>query len=125
MLFYERLAGRPPFWADSDEAIMSGVAQRRIPSPRRLASHVPTSYQAVLGRALAVRADQRYPNARSFADDLGRLARGETVRPCSHAPWAPAHLGPDYPVRARILAVVLALLVLGAISLWLVLRVFG
>ncbi|HUF28158.1 MAG TPA: tetratricopeptide repeat protein, partial [Gemmatimonadaceae bacterium] len=71
-VLYEMLAGEPPFTGPSAQAV---IAKRLAHPPPRLQvvrSAVPDALETVLQRALATVPADRYPNARAFADALGR-----------------------------------------------------
>ncbi len=73
---YFAVCGRVPFRGDDDNAVMDAV--------RRAAAHPPSAvrpegldatFDGIMARALAKSADERYPTARAFADDLDRWRR--------------------------------------------------
>jgi serine/threonine-protein kinase len=74
IVLYELLTGSTPFVADSDYDLMQAQIHAR---PQRLVGRVPGldgRVEAVLMRALAKKADQRFASVREFSDALGATA---------------------------------------------------
>ena len=65
--FFEMLAGRPPFDAESDYAVMKAHEQDPPPDPRQFYPAIPEAVVAVLLRALAKRAPRRRGGRRRAA----------------------------------------------------------
>lgn len=86
ILFYEFLAGRPPFRGDNPLSVMYQHLNAPLPS----IPGVPPAVMAVLRRALRRRKEQRYASAEAFRRDLEHL---DEVAPAS----VPAE---DPPLRA-------------------------
>jgi serine/threonine protein kinase len=92
-ILYLLLTGRPPIVAETlSEQIVATIAGK-IEPPSRLEPWLPAAVDAVLGRALALDPDDRYPDARSFSEALARLTEaggGRAVAESSAtAPTAP------------------------------------
>lgn len=79
MLCYELLTGHAAFAADSEWELMRAVLERPAPDPRALAPGVPDWLAAVVGRALAKAAADRFDSAASFGTELARDAREHGV----------------------------------------------
>lgn len=118
VVLFECLTGHRPYEADSPVAI--ALAHVRAPVPD-LPSEVPAGLAAVTTRALAKDPAERYPDAAAFAAALEALAPDDRTMVLS-LPVTAAATGP-VPDRLRswgrwpvVAAVVLALLVLGALG---------
>lgn len=77
-VLYELATGRPPFLRGSVRATLNAIVSERPVPPSRLA-RVPPGLDAVCLRALEKSPGRRYPDLQSFAQDLGRVRRGEPV----------------------------------------------
>ena len=67
---YEMLCGQPPFQRDQSMAVMFAHLSEPPPAIRRYRSELPREVEAVLGRALAKPASDRYPTCGEFAAAL-------------------------------------------------------
>ena len=75
---YAFLTGRPPFQGPPLQ-LLQGVLQRDPEPPSASRDGVPSSLEAVCLRCLAKDPAERYPNMRTVAEDLGRVAAGESL----------------------------------------------
>ena len=75
VLFYQFLTGRKPF-EGTGFALARKIVQEDPPPPSTVVQ-IPPVIDGVVARALAKEADQRYPNARSFAAALKRIMEGK------------------------------------------------
>ena len=75
VLFYQFLTGRKPF-EGTGFALARMIVQDDPPPPSTLVQ-IPAVIDSVVAKALAKEADQRYPNARSFAGALKRIMEGK------------------------------------------------
>jgi len=75
VLFYQLLTGNKPF-DGTGFALAKKIIQDDPVWPSTILE-VPPTFDRVVAKALAKEADQRYQNARKFADDLKRLAAGK------------------------------------------------
>jgi serine/threonine protein kinase len=71
-IFYEMLAGRPPFLGDSTYLTLMQVLEQEPVPLRSLRPQVPAALDAVCRRCLAKEPRRRYPEAGALADDLER-----------------------------------------------------
>jgi serine/threonine-protein kinase len=92
VVLFEMLTGRAPFDGDSAVAIALKHVNQPAPSPRQFVPSIPPALEAVVIKALAKDASQRYTEAESFIRDLDAvetsLNRG-TVDTESTAVFAP------------------------------------
>jgi tRNA A-37 threonylcarbamoyl transferase component Bud32/tetratricopeptide (TPR) repeat protein len=76
VVLYELLAGRPPFAADSMEALFYAI-QWRQPTPlAALREEVPPALEALVHRLLEKEPARRYADARALAADLASVRAG-------------------------------------------------
>jgi serine/threonine-protein kinase len=81
-VFYEMLAGKPPFKGATPRATMAKQVTERAPPLRILRPDAPAGFEKVLGKALAKDPLQRFPSVIDFCEALSR-ARLEPNRPFS------------------------------------------
>ncbi|MBS0571187.1 MAG: protein kinase [Proteobacteria bacterium] len=76
ILFYELLTGAPPFRGDTPIAVlMAHLTQKAEPLPADF-----VAFQDIFDRVLAKNRDERYPDLKSFSDDLkSRLVHSDTL----------------------------------------------
>jgi DNA-binding beta-propeller fold protein YncE len=94
---YHALTGAPPFPRDNDIARLFAHANAPRPRASEVAAQLPAAVDDVIGRAMAVDPDHRYPTAGAFAADLERAVGG--VAP-SAGRLAGAGPPSDAPTRA-------------------------
>jgi serine/threonine-protein kinase len=105
-VLYEMLAGNPPFWGRSTQALLT---RKLIEPPPPVSDHragVPAGLVKAIGRALATAPEERFEDARLFAESLDSTAAGSLV----------ALRGQTWPGRRRVrwaIGLMLAGLVLG------------
>jgi eukaryotic-like serine/threonine-protein kinase len=81
VVLYEMLAGRLPFQADLDHAILYSIVHND-PEPLSLGGDVPSELQWLVTKALAKRPEERYATAEAMEADLAAL--GETKVHLTH-----------------------------------------
>lgn len=79
-VLYQLLTGRRSFDGPTLPAILLHVREEEPAPPSRWVEGLPPEVDAVIGRALAKGLDERYPDARSFAEDLDDVVSGRTPR---------------------------------------------
>ena len=79
-VFYEMLAGEPPFTGPSAQAIAAKHLQSPPPSLRTVRPHIPASIEAAIGRALEKVPADRFQSADDFARALTGDERSTTQR---------------------------------------------
>jgi len=75
VILYEMLTGMNPFLADSPAAVMHKVLQLDPPPPSSLKPSLPAGFDAVLAKALAKKADERFQNAAEFQAAILQVLR--------------------------------------------------
>lgn len=70
IMLYEMLTGRPPFSGENINAIMYQTLNATPPQPSSINTAVPEMLNFIVAKALAKKLDERYQNAKEFADDL-------------------------------------------------------
>jgi serine/threonine-protein kinase len=86
-ILYLLLTGRRAFDADTVPTILARVAHRDPPAPSRLVPTLSGDIDYLVQRALAKTRADRYPDARTFAEDIADVRDGLAPR---HRPgWAP------------------------------------
>lgn len=79
-IIYTGLTGRPPFQADSLEALLLQVVSNDPIPPRRLNPDVPRDLETIALKCLEKNPAQRYASARQLADELDRHLSGEPIQ---------------------------------------------
>ena len=69
-VLYELLVGRPPFQADTRDALLDQIKQRAPTPPCELDPAIPAELERICLKALSKRAADRHASARDLADDL-------------------------------------------------------
>jgi len=108
VMLYEMLTGQPPFVGDTINAVMYQTMNAIPPPPSTLNHEVPAMLNFIVSKALAKGLDDRYQNAKEFAEDL-RACRDVLLRSSPPAaltkaqPAVPGTLLPDaIPVARRL-----------------------
>src|SRR3569623_1016776 len=76
---YHVLAGRPPVKGTSATEVIASPLKHEITPLRDVAEGVPAPLAAIVAKALAYEARQRYANAGELAEDLRRYTTGQLV----------------------------------------------
>ena len=76
VVLYEMLAGRPPFAADSMEALFYAIQWRQPPRLASLRPEVAPALEALVHRLLEKEPARRYDDARALATDLASVRAG-------------------------------------------------
>ncbi|HEV2767328.1 MAG TPA: Stk1 family PASTA domain-containing Ser/Thr kinase [Acidimicrobiales bacterium] len=79
VVLYEMLTGRPPFTGDSPVAVAYKHVQETPRPPRERNPAIPADLDAIVLRAMAKDADDRYASAEDLRTDLRRFREGATV----------------------------------------------
>jgi serine/threonine protein kinase len=79
-ILYLLLTGRRAFDADTIPTILARVAHRDPPAPSRFVPSLPRDLDYLVQRALAKRRTDRYPDARTFAEDIADVREGQPPR---------------------------------------------
>jgi eukaryotic-like serine/threonine-protein kinase len=101
LVLYEALTGRRAWSGDTTDAIALARVGAAAPSPSALIPDVPAALEAVVVRALAPEAGDRYPNGASMATALepivASLSAATTARVTTTAAALPASTAADRP----------------------------
>jgi eukaryotic-like serine/threonine-protein kinase len=106
VVLYEMLTGVAPFHADNVSSIMYHTVHVREAPPSRANAQVPAELEAIVAKALAKQADQRFATMKDFARALRDVAKAlppalatlPIVPPSERAPTFPiAQPGPPPP----------------------------
>jgi hypothetical protein len=92
VLLYRMLTGGEPFQGSPAE-VVAAVLRDEPPSPRSLRPDVDLALEAIVIRALAKRPDDRFPDARSFAEALTAYAATFRPKPADTTVVLPAPVG--------------------------------
>jgi len=87
-MLYEMLTGRPPFSGENVNAIMYQTLNATPPQPSSVNPAVPEMLNFIVAKALAKKMDERYQNAKEFAEDL-RACRDSLPQEAIAAPPPP------------------------------------
>src|SRR5262249_2211390 len=115
VMLYENLTGRLPFEGQTAMEVMMKAANDPVKKPHKNTSiqmnpaHF-SALESVCLKAMARLADDRYPDARKFADDLSRWLEGHQVRAAKR--WLKRRARRIAAAGAAALAAVVVLLVL-------------
>lgn len=72
---YELLTGKKPFTADSLEMLIQKIQSQEPALPSKMRAGLPKSVDAVVLRAMAKRAEHRYPSWAEFALELSKIVQ--------------------------------------------------
>jgi serine/threonine-protein kinase len=76
---YCLLTGRPPFHEHNLHVLLDKVRDGDFPRPRQLSRAVPAPLEAICLKAMALRAEERYPTAQALAGDVEHWLADEPV----------------------------------------------
>ncbi|MGH8030507.1 MAG: serine/threonine-protein kinase, partial [Arenimonas sp.] len=104
-ILYECIAGRPPFAGGDAQAVLERVVAHPATPLRQVRADVPIDLEAICLKCLAKAPGERYANARTLADDLGRFLEHRAVTARRTAAWERLRLwARREPRMARMLA---------------------
>ena len=102
VILYELLTGVSPFLAETPAAVMHKVLQGQPAAPSTLKPGIPPGFDAVVARALAKKADERFQTAREFQAAMLMALQGKKVTATMTLRTQPAMNPPE---RMPVLAV--------------------
>jgi len=114
-LLYHTLAGTPPFVGSSTAEVLSKVMTEAPPSLAERDPEIPTDLIAIVDKAMARAAGERFPTAKEMAAELDRFLQGKLVTSRRYSWW---ELFRRWVRRRAVLAVAtiaVAVLVVGGI----------
>ncbi|MBI5294758.1 MAG: protein kinase [Chloroflexi bacterium] len=79
IVFYEMVAGRKPFYADTPVAVLVKQASEPLPSPSRFTQDLPPQVEAVICKALEKKPAKRFQSMSDFCSALESLAADPTT----------------------------------------------
>ncbi len=79
VVFYEMVTGHRPFTADTPAGILLKQATEALPLPKQYVPDLPQDVESVLLKVLARQPGNRYPDLRTFANELEDLLAGREV----------------------------------------------
>ena len=115
-VLYEMLAGEPPYTGPTNQAIIAKRINHPVPSVRTLRETVPESVDRALMSALAKAPADRFATGHQFAEALATGGRPADLTPTVVRPV------PHPARRFTALTLISALIVLGALAAWLIVR---
>ena len=78
IVFYELIAGRKPYSADTPAAVLLKQATEALPRPRQFSPDLPEEVEGVIFKSLAKKPEDRYQSMNEFANTLRKLERSGT-----------------------------------------------
>jgi tetratricopeptide (TPR) repeat protein len=111
---YDVIAGRPPFVSDHSWKLLLMVALEDAPPLRQAKPGAPRDVETIVMKCLEREPARRYDSARALAEDLQRYLDGEPIQ-AKQASWG--YILWKKAQKHRLLAVLVAVLVLGALGL--------
>jgi serine/threonine-protein kinase len=98
-VLFQMLTGERPFEGKSPVSIVRKHLDTRRPTPLKKRPHLPPALGAIVRRLIALKPEDRYPDAASLVKDLDLVLAGKAFLRLSARP--PAALAADSPPRAR------------------------
>jgi eukaryotic-like serine/threonine-protein kinase len=89
VVFYEMLAGRQPFRAESQAELMEQVTNHEPRPLRQMDEGIPKELERICFKALSKRAAERYMTAQDMADDLRHFLADQRTGPPSSGSVSP------------------------------------
>jgi eukaryotic-like serine/threonine-protein kinase len=84
---YTLVTGKPALENLDVDEILARVRRGEIPPPRQVNIRVPAALEAVILKAMAHRASDRYPSAQALAEEVERWLADEPVSVLREPPW--------------------------------------
>ena len=126
-VLFHVLAGRPPISGPTTDEVLARIIAGPRPSLGSTQPDVPADLLAIVAKAMAFAAADRYPSAREFADDLRQFQTGQLVG--AHR-YSLGHLARRWLRRHRTAvlvagAAIVVLVAIGAVAIHRVVRAEG
>lgn len=101
-VFYELLAGRRTFSAESQAELLEQITSQEARPPRQIDDRVPKELERICLKALAKRASDRYTTALDMAEDLRHFLETSRTSATAALDWPPRTAAePSKPVRVE------------------------
>jgi len=124
VVLYEMIAGRLPFHADHDQAIMYMILNQEPEPLTGLRTGVPMELERIADKAMAKLPDERYQSARELIADLHALQRKlESEKPST--PVAPGSAGSRQRLASRKGILTIAIALAAVVCVFIFVRVMG
>lgn len=123
-ILYEVLVGFPPFQGRDKQEILSKCRSGIFTAPRIIDPKIPPALDAVCRKALAWQPQDRYPDAKSLAEEIIRWQAGETVAayreplPMRIFRWMRRHRSLVYGASAAVLSMIALVTAFGMLERW-------
>ena len=79
VVLYEMITGHRPYTSDTPAGVLLKQVNEPLPLPKQYVPNLPQNVEAVLLKVLAKKPEDRYPDMRSFTDELQNLLDGIEV----------------------------------------------
>ena len=79
VVLYEMITGHRPYTSDTPAGVLLKQVNEPLPLPKQYVPDLPQNVEAVLLKVLARKPEDRYPDMRSFTDELQNLLDGIEV----------------------------------------------
>jgi len=79
VVLYEMITGHRPYVSDTPAGILLKQVSESLPFPKQYVPDLPEAVESVLLKVLAKKPENRYPDMRSFANELQNLLDGREV----------------------------------------------
>jgi eukaryotic-like serine/threonine-protein kinase len=95
VVFYELLAGRPPFRGDTQAELLEQVTSYEARPLRQYDENIPKELERICQKAMTKRASERYSTTKDFSDDLRHFLAEQTVIQSGTSPGGVTSVAPS------------------------------
>ncbi len=93
VVFYELLAGRPPFRGDTQAELLERVTSYEARPLRQYDDNIPKELERICQKAMGKRASERYSTAKDLSDDLRHFLAEQTAIQTGTSPGGITSIG--------------------------------